>query len=146
MTQSCTVYSPVVKHAEVLALVKRMARNGMVEVTGSEGAWDRIRVVLDDGSLVLNSMQRREPGDEFSRLILGTHNFFRTLETDSPQKKKILDFLLSCQWAVGAVAEPEFNTEDERLDIIFAVAELLDGMIFNGSEMITSEGQPILGA
>ena len=64
----------------------------------------------------------------------------------SKKKPKLLDSILACQWLVGVVADPEFSEEDERLDIIFAVVELLNWLIFNGSEMISSDGKPILSA
>jgi len=58
----------------------------------------------------------------------------------------LLDFILSCETAIGIVAEPEFKEDDERLDAIFAIAELMDGYIFNGSEMLDKNGEIVLSA
>jgi hypothetical protein len=79
-------------------------------------------------------------------MILGAHNYFRQIETENAgTQKNLADFILGCQSAVGIVAEPEFSGEDERLDIVFEIAERLDGVIFNGADMIDKKGRLILG-
>jgi hypothetical protein len=51
-----------------------------------------------------------------------------------------------CEMAIGIVADPGFTKTDGRLDMVFAVAEHLDAMIFNGSGMIDKNGAMILDA
>lgn len=78
-------------------------------------------------------------------MILGTWNFFDNIETKyEKQQKELVNRILSRNSAVGVLADPEFTKTDKRLDFVFSLAELFDGVIFNGSEMIDKKGRLIL--
>ncbi len=90
-------------------------------------------------------MQRDKPGDEFSKLILGTLTFFRNVETTALEnKQKVMKLISATRWAIGVVAEPGFVDEAGHFDCIFGIAERLEGLIFNGWGMVDANGLMVL--
>jgi hypothetical protein len=110
-----------------------------LELVATEEELERAVIGTAEGTVSFSSMRQRAPGDEFSRMVLGMHNFFRTMATrKARRRRRILDLLDECEMAVGVVAAPDFTATDSRLDLVFAIAAQLDGMVFNGSGMIDS--------
>lgn len=144
MKQSCTIYSKKSNYEDMTAIWKDAAfdKAGLQIYENDLGG---ISLQTSGNSLELYFKKQLNSGDSFSHLILGTYNYFKNIETTQHQSQKnLLDFILSCEIAIGVSAEPEFSELDERLDIVFAITELLDGAIFNGSEMINKNGKLIL--
>jgi hypothetical protein len=144
MSQSCTIYSRKNEWENIAGIL----RDAGVENSDNDSeSSDNGNIKNSDGTLRLSLRKSFQAGDDFSRMLLGTHNFFSQVETENTQaQNELLNFILSCETAVGIVAEPEFKEEDKRLDIVFAIAELLDGYIFNGSEMLDKNGELVLSA
>lgn len=130
---------------DYVGVVKRIREmSAKVDVTGLENAWTKIICNGPSTTVTFNSMRKIEPGDAFSRLILSTHNFFRTRVKEESEKKDLaLRKIKSCALAVGVVAEPDLSEEDENC--LLDLTRLLEGVIFNGSSLIDSEGQLIVG-
>lgn len=139
MSQSCTIYLEK-GYSDILAYLESLE---MREVSDSEvKTFERNYF---EGSLRVSLKKQAYAGDGFSSMILGTWNFFRDVETKHEnQQKDLLNRILSCQSAVGVAANPEFTETDKRLDFVFELARLFDGVIFNGSEMIDQKGRLIL--
>jgi hypothetical protein len=107
--------------------------------------WDGVPIQTGGSSIKLSRWVRTEAGDPFCRMVLGTHNRFRTVRTDATEaQRRVLDSIADCKSAIGVVAEPEFDMYAGHLDLIFGIARELDGIIFNGSGMIDSDGKMIL--
>lgn len=141
MSQSCTIYSQKNGFPDVAALLKKTEAGEFL----LENETAKLKTAA--GNLRITLRKSARPGDEFSHLLLGTHNFFNQIETENAEtQQNLANFILSCRTAVGIVAEPAFTEEDTRLDLVFEIAELLDGIIFNGSEMLNQRGELILGA
>jgi hypothetical protein len=124
---------------------KASPTHGRSDLAGAEEKWEQIVISTTEGKIIFNSRQRKRPGDDFSRMILGAHNYFRNIKTRKvKQRQRILDLLGGCEMAIGVVADPEFTETDSRLDLVFAIVRRLDAMIFNGSGMIDKDGAMIL--
>lgn len=144
MSSKCTIFSPKLDFVGVIGFLKKHAA-GQLEIKGSETVWEQIILRHGGSKLILNNLFRKEPGDSFSKLILGTHNFFHNINTFAfTQKEFVLRQVGNCQMALGMVGEPEFEEEAGHFDLIFGLADELDGMIFNGAEMLNSQGKTIL--
>jgi hypothetical protein len=98
-----------------------------------------------EGNLQLSIKKQIERGDSFSKLILGTHNFFRMIET---RHKKLQEVLLkkisSCDATIGIVADSDFTETDERATFIYKLMEMFDGIMFDGQGMTDKNGKLIL--
>ena len=78
-------------------------------------------------------------------MLLGVANFVRKIRTSQEERQKaLLKTLLSCELAIGCVAEPDFTSEDPYEDCILEIADLTEGVVFTGSEFLDSHGRVIL--
>ena len=144
MKQSCTIYSPRETYHSINSIWDNLSYSEPnVEV--SENELGGITLQTETGTLELYFDEYREGGDDFSSLILGTRNYFNVIETTHQEiKDNLLRSITKCKAAIGVGAEPPFTEMDERLDIVFGIAEMLDGIIFNNSEMLDKKGSLIL--
>jgi hypothetical protein len=93
----------------------------------------------------MNRQIRREPGDAFSKMVLGMHNYFRCVKTTAEAKQRdILNRVANMALAIGVVAEPEFVEEARHYDCIFGIADALNAIIWTGSGAINAEGKLLL--
>jgi hypothetical protein len=146
MTQYLTIFSRRIDHKGIVSTLRSFPVK-QLELVGTEKKWAQIIIITAEGKITFNSAQQEKPGDEFSRMILGAHNYFRTIKTKNiKQQKRILDLLDECEMAIGVVADPDFTGTDKRLDLVFAIAGYLNAMMFNGSGMIDKDGAMILGS
>lgn len=140
MSNSCTIYSNR-NYSEILAYFEEI---GFTDVTDSEDVKSFQRY-YSEGTLRISLKKRIEQGDSFSKMIGGTWNFVRMIETrNKVQKEELIRRVLDCKTAIGLVSEPEYVEDDKRADYIYKLAEMFDGVIFNGSEMIDKSGKLIL--
>jgi hypothetical protein len=142
-----TLFSAGASEAEVVAAVHKIVRDHAVrcEENPPEGG---IRVVTTDGenALRLSTMEQIEPGDEFSRMVLGLANWCRQSAGTASDKKRCHDLALAATVAVGVVATPEIQPEDVRGDFVFDLAASLRAVVFTGSSMLDSDGTLLLDA
>ncbi len=57
-------------------------------------------------------------------------------------QQTILDQIAEANFFIGIVAEPEFNDFEGHVSIVYGLARLVGGLIFNGDEFI----EPTLAA
>lgn len=144
MKQSCTIYSRIESYQNITSIWEALSDNNS-EVSLRENESGGVILKTISGRLELSLKKYEQSGDDFSHLILGTHNYFNQVETKYEKaKNNLLNSISQSKIAIGVGAEPSFTETDERLDIVFGIAEMLDGVIFNGSEMIDKDGQLIL--
>ena len=142
MPMYSTIFGSKPDYVGVAERIRGMS--GTVSVHGPENGWSKIVCQGRETTITFNSMRKKKPGDEFSKLILSTHNLFRTrVKQQSENKEIVLSRIKRTALAIGIVAEPDLSEEDE--DCLLDLARILDGVIFNGSSMIDSEGQLIVG-
>lgn len=142
MAEHCTIFCPHVAYAQVTHYLEQNA-NGSFQIVGETEDWQTITVSHTRSTLKFTSLKYEQGGDKFSHLILSTHNFFRNVPASGANKQRALQALLSCEWIIGVVANESFD-EDENTALVFAITQLLDAMIFNGSGMLDKDGNLIL--
>lgn len=139
-SRSCTVYSPRAAYREIWECVQLCGLPFSTE--GSVDRWDQIVVQDGPAVLTLRPLQRSAGGDRLSKILLGTINYFRQAPGPEDRRRRVLEAVSRCQMIVGARAVPDYT--DGHLDLIFAVARVVDGLIFNGLEMLNFEGRTVL--
>ncbi len=86
-----------------------------------------------------------QPGSEFSKIILGAHNYFRNANSDTyPEKSRVLSVLEQYDMMLGVTAHPGLSSTDERRACVLGLANALDGLIFDGYAMLDDTGTIIL--
>lgn len=143
MTRCMTIFSPFVKYNYVTEILDSLKIKFNFESSLEE--WEQLSFELPNESVTINSLIKIERGDKFSRMKLGCANFFeRKSQKKSEEKTNLVRKIASTQWALGIVIKGSDELSDKLSDIIFEITEDLDGMIFNGSDMIDADGEIII--
>lgn len=144
MLEAATVFCG--KAAPELVLEELDRCGADVRSDGPPGSWERAEAVFGDGSLVV-TRKMFAPGSEFSRVVLGAHNYFRQVETDNQAgKARVLTLLEACDMMLGVRAEPPLDPDGPRYACTLALVTALDGLLFNGSDMLDGDSRVVLGA
>ena len=140
MTENCTIYSTL----SDLEIVYRILEQ--YSMTFSKHTEDNLQSVFVgdvNAHMRITAMAFVERGDNFCRLLLSTCAFVNRLGT-SKAIKKLSTLISSCELALGVVAEPSFESDKRFELIVFAIAKALNGVVFNGSDMLDSDGNAIV--
>ena len=134
--RACTIYSPRVDFGIRLLVRERFPKDSL-SFAGPEDAWHSLLVETRSGSMRLKPMQKIRPGDEFSRILLGTWNFV----TRAGSPKPIVKAVLAAQWLIGTVADPSFDADARFEPAVLAIAAELGALIFTGTGMLAPRNQ-----
>ena len=142
----CTIYSPVVDHPS-LQTVQALIPDWSLQLEGEPTRWSSARFVQGQSVLVFNSRVFTAPMDEFSKIILGTYNYFRRRpDLSEPVREDILQFTSDAQWLIGVVATSESLSEDFFWPLALAWARRLGGRVFNGTDLVVPGAHPLAPA
>lgn len=135
MAQSCTIYCKVLNLQKIAQLLQAIFPLS----TATTG--DSMTVHGREGALRLTQKVFRQRGDEFCRLLLSTCAFVEGISNaDAVVKKRLASHVESCELVLGVVAEPRFDADERYQAIVFAIAQALDGVVFNGQEILDANG------
>lgn len=146
MPQNCTILCPTDGPQQVIGFLRDLLEDSAkIHVTGKESNWSKIKLKKQSASLTLNRQVRVKPGDSFSKLVLGMHNYFSQVKTSAKAiKKDVLERVANLALAIGVVAEPAFVDEARHYDCIFGIADALNAIIWTGCGVINAEGKLLL--
>jgi hypothetical protein len=146
MPENCTILCPADDSPRVAGLVRGLVGDrGSVRVSGREAAWSSIAVEADGTSLVLSRLVRVRPGDRFSQLVLGTHNYFSRVRTrHKAVQADVLRRVGGMVLGVGVVAEPGFAEAAGHYDCLYGLAAALEAVIWTGDRVLNAEGRLLL--
>lgn len=116
---SCTIY---LKHLDPVACVR--------EIT-NRAASSQVEV---------HFKFRKEAGDEFSRLILGTHNFFRTRAKGLEEARRDILQRISEVTVIVGIPRAGNVTGESLVTGVSPLAEKMDAMFFDGFTMRDGSG------
>lgn len=143
MAENCTIYCKVLGLDEV----GRLLHTHFPAFNPSSGAMGVISVNGNAGCLRLTAKVFRERGDDFCKLLLSTCAFVEGVpNADSSTKSRLASHVESCELALGVVAEPSFDSDERYHAVVFAIANALDGVIFNGQEMLNAKGETLIAS
>lgn len=146
MPQNCTILCPADEPQQVVAYLRDLLRHDVdFRVTGEDSNWSKIEITTAGASLTLNRQIPREPGDAFSKMVLGMCNYFDHVQTSADGiKDDVLDRVANMALAIGVVAEPVFVEEARHYDCIFGLTAALNAIIWTGSGVINGQGKMLL--
>src|SRR5262249_12544785 len=82
----------------------------------------------------------------WSKQMSGMRGYFSRFP-DTDRKEKVLLLTTSFCFSLGTLFDPDFDPEgDPRLDVLFAVTEFLDGVLFTPSSLRDAHGRILFGA
>ncbi|MCY2968444.1 MAG: hypothetical protein NT069_33270 [Planctomycetota bacterium] len=141
MAEYCTIYCTVLNRDEIARLLNSHFPSS------SPASGDSMEVQGSEGRLRLTVKVFKESGDDFCRTILGIRAFVKRIESASASARQdLVGHLDQSDLAIGVVAEPAFDADERFHAVVFAIAKALDGVIFNGHEMLDANGRTLLTA
>ena len=145
MAENCTIYCKNKNLAEVARLVRGHFPSSVANPANDE--WESMVAHGTDGSIRISAKWLHERGDEFCRLLLSTGAYIDGLVSNTPAKRKeVMSHVIASQVVFGVVVEPEFDSDERYNEVVFSIANELDGIIFNGHEMLDANGETLVAA
>ena len=142
--EACTIFCRVSEYETIYRLINQKLPN--IQLDGNSNLWRKIHVSSSKCEMVLSSLVQIQPGDRFSKIILGSLCYFENIKTNALRNQDhVLDLLTYCEMIIGVVSIPEFVDEDDTSEVIFGICEKTNGLIFDGDGMIDSNGKLVLG-
>lgn len=129
----------VVAHA-----LRELAPN--VEIDGPDDDWETAVLQLEGATLQFNFDPDYHAEPNWSTQMSGMRGYFSQFpETDRKERVMMLTTCLSL--GIAAVAEPGFNWDgDPRLQVVSAIATVVDGVMFLPGCLLDAEGRVLFGA
>jgi len=125
---------------------------GEVRVDGPEDDWETAELTLkkkwlrEAQVLQLGHDAEYYDGDGWPRQVLGMQGYFSQFP-DSPRKPEVLQAIGALRFALSVPTDDlDIESDDDRLAVLYAVCEHLDGVIFTPSALRDSQGRVLIGA
>lgn len=143
-----TLFARIADPAGVVRRLRELAPE--VEVDGLDDNWRNAVVTFREGkdrrtlTLTYDPSYHSEPN--WSAQMSGMRGFYaRFPETD--RKARVMMLTTTFKFSLGTLFEPDFDPDgDPRLEVLFAIAELLDGVLFTPSALRDAQGRILFGA
>ena len=134
------------------ALVARTLRElaPQVELDASDDEWRSAKIATGSGDAKRTLIFTHDPAyysePGWSVQMGGMRGYFSRF-ADTDRKPLALALTTSFRFALGTLFEPDIDPAgDERLTILFAIAEALDGVLFTPSSLRDAKGRVLFGA
>lgn len=83
-------------------------------------------------------------GGEFGRVYMGALNTIgRIPGLEQSVRDRLYDDVKRAGMILGCVVDPDFLEQDERFDVVFEIAHLCRGVVFDGFAFLTHNGEVI---
>jgi hypothetical protein len=143
-----TLFSRIADPAGVARCLRELAP--AVQIDGADDDWHKAVITFANRmkkrtlTLTYDAAYYAEPN--WSRQMSGMRGYFERFP-DTARKPRVMKLTTSFHFSLGTLFDPDFDPEgDPRLDILFAVTELLDGVLFTLSSLRDSRGRILFGA
>jgi hypothetical protein len=142
-----TLFARLADPAGVARRLRELAPD--VQIDGPDADWRNAVIAFGEGKSRRTVTFTHDPAyyaePNWSTQMSGMRGYFsRFPETD--RKKLVMTLTTSFRFSLGTLFEPDFNPEgDPRLDVLFSVAELLDGVLFTPSSLRDAHGRILFG-
>jgi hypothetical protein len=143
-----TLFAHIADPARVARKLRELVPT--VEIDGPDDSWQNAVVTFGKGKKQRTLTFTHDPAyygePSWSTQMSGMRGYFsRFPETD--RKERVMMLTTSFRFALGTLFDPDFDPEgDPRLDILFAVAEILDGVLFTPSALRDAHGRILFGS
>lgn len=147
MSQNCSLYCLDNNPEKVLDSVRTLVKHHQLEIEGDETDWKAFRYQSSKVTMIINRLQGTSAGDSFSELVENTYSFVNSIESSNQgNKTELLQHInASIQILAVEVDTEETDCFDEDCeDILFTIAENLNGVLFTGNEFLNIKGGLVL--
>jgi len=140
MGESCTVYCNELSLEKTASIARDYLDECVIE--GTPAKWSSITLKGKRAELRLTPLFYTKRADRFTDVRYTTWMWLDDCPmADSDAKEKLLSHVEKCKFIIGVVAEPDFESDGRFSALMIELARHLDGVIFNGSQMIDAVGQ-----
>jgi hypothetical protein len=121
-----------------------------VAIDGPNDTWHNAVVTFGKGKKKRSLTFTHDPDyhaePKWSKQMSGMRGYFSRFP-DTDNKQRVLMLTTSFRFSLGTLFDPDYDPEgDPRLEILSAVAELLDGVLFTPSALRDAHGRVLYGA
>lgn len=143
-----TIFARIADAAAVVRLLREIAPE--VEIDGSDDDWRQAIVTFSKRKSVRTLTFKNDPNyhaePNWSEQMSGMRGYFAQFP-DTERKPLVMSLTTTFRFSLGSLFEPDFDPAgDPRLDVLFAVAELLDGVLFTPSSLRDKSGRVLFSA
>jgi hypothetical protein len=141
MPENCTIFC---KRMDVEEL-PRLINSYFPSLTSADETF--VLAHGEKGSIKFSVKVFKESGDDFCRMMLGMRAFVKTtVSRVATRRQAALDHLDHSDLAIGVVVEPAFDADQRYHAVVFAIAKALDGVVFDGQNVLDANGEPFANA
>ncbi len=146
-TEPVTLFAQTRNPGLVIEVLRKM--NAKFKVVGTDDAWSEIEITtggwLKKKRLRITHNLDYYNGQGWKQQMDGMRGYFSRFP-EAPAQKKVLALTEQFGFALGTACEPDAESNDERYEVLSAVAEALDAVWFTPSSMRDSNGRILYGA
>lgn len=138
MSESMTIYCALPNFEEIAQMV--MSKPGWVLLQREVA---HIHLRSPEGEMKVHALFP-VVGGKFGRVYMGTLNAIRRIPgMDQSMRDRLYDDVKRAEMILGCVVEPDFLERDARFDAVFEIAQLCQGVVFDGFTFLTDNGEVI---
>ena len=138
-----TIFARIIDLPGVAQLLRRMHPG--VTLDGPEDNWRNATVSFASGKLTFTYDPGYHTEPNWSKQMNGMRGYYSRYP-DFEVKESVLMLTTTFKFSLGLLLEPEDRNEtDPRLELVFAVVGLLDGVIFTPSALMDASGRVLFG-
>ncbi len=142
-----TLFARIANPAAVAVRLRELVPG--VELDGPDATWKRAVIVFPSGGGRRKLTLTHDPGyyaePNWSRQMSGMRGYFSRFP-DTERKPRVMMLTTCLHFSLGTLFEPDFEPNDDpRLDVLFEVAQLLDGVLFTPSSLRDAHGRILFG-
>lgn len=143
-----TLFARVADPAAVARRLRELVPS--VRIDGPDDDWRNAVVTFGKGKDKRTLTFTHDPAyyaePNWSTQMSGMRGYFSRFP-DTERKPRVMMLATALRFSLGTLFEPDFDPDgDPRLDVLFAVAELLDGVLFTPSALRDARGRVLFGA
>src|SRR5579884_2817539 len=143
-----TLFARIADPAKVARCLRELVPT--VEIDGPDDTWRNAVVAFGKGKKTRLLTFTHDPAyysePNWSTQMSGMRGYFSQFP-DTDRKPRVMMLTTSLRFSLGTLFEPDFDPNgDPRLDILFAVAKQLDGVLFTPSSLRDAHGRILFGA
>lgn len=110
---------------------------------GNRDKWESIEMKDAESVVRFHALVYVAPFDDFCRTKMSLRTRFKGIVTVHEERKaRLLESVNSCELLIGVVAEPKLTDRHEAA--AFALADQMDGLVFDGHGIFDVEGDLVL--
>ena len=136
-TYNYTIFLPQKDYQKVFDIAEKNIPDFEIEINGDNQNWKNIILTAGGKKIIkLTSMERIEPGDKYSGIILGTYTWIKDkTSSNNILKDKLLKKVAGAELIIGIVSATDIFDR-----ICKPLTSQLDACLFDGNDIYDEKG------